>query len=162
MKKVIAVCGKVCAGKSYYSRKLKEEENAVVLSCDEFTKVIFDNNLNEKLDETLVRIREYLLIKAEDIVATGTTVILEWGFWSKKDRDDLNAYLKARQIPCEWHYIEVSDEIWNKHIEERNQRVLEGKGGSDYRVGNTLRKKLQTRWEDPTRDEIDVWHVVNE
>lgn len=162
MKKVIAVCGKVCAGKSYYSNKLKETENAVILSCDEFTKVIFDNNLNEKLDETLVKIRKYLLIKAEDIVNTGTTVILEWGFWSKKDRDDLNSYLKERQIPCEWHYIDVDDQTWERHIEERNKKVLAGKGGSDYKVGNTLRKKLLTRWQTPSRDEIDVWHVVTE
>ena len=161
MAKVMAICGKVCAGKSYYSNKLKETENAVVLSCDEFTKVIFDNNLNEKLDETLVKIRRYLLIKAEDIIKTGTNVILEWGFWSKKDRDDLNSYLKERQIKVEWHYIDVDDQTWERHIEERNKKVLEGKGGSDYKVGNTLRKKLLTRWQTPSKDEIDVWHVVN-
>ena len=31
-----------------------------------------------------------------------------------------------------WHYIDVNDQTWNKNIEERNCRVLNGEGGSDY------------------------------
>ena len=31
MTKLIAICGKICSGKSYYSKVLKEKENAVIL-----------------------------------------------------------------------------------------------------------------------------------
>ena len=34
MAKLIAICGKICCGKSYYARELKEKENAVVLQGD--------------------------------------------------------------------------------------------------------------------------------
>ena len=37
MAKVILICGKICSGKSYYARKLKEKEHAVILSRDEMT-----------------------------------------------------------------------------------------------------------------------------
>ncbi len=37
MAKVYLICGKICSGKSYYSKQLKEKFNAVILSSDEAT-----------------------------------------------------------------------------------------------------------------------------
>lgn len=34
MAKVIAICGKICSGKTWYARQLREQEQAVILSCD--------------------------------------------------------------------------------------------------------------------------------
>ena len=51
MTKVMAICGKICSGKSYYAKQLKNKENAVILSCDKLTHVLFDNNLGDKHDE---------------------------------------------------------------------------------------------------------------
>ena len=61
MAKVIAICGKFCSGKTYYENEIKEKENAVVLSCDEITKILFNNNLGEKHDEMSQRVWRYLL-----------------------------------------------------------------------------------------------------
>ena len=157
MGKVICVCGKICSGKSYYSNKLKNEENAVILSCDELTSILFDNNLGDKHDEILERVWHFLLKKTTDIVSTGTNVILDWGFWSKKDRDFINNYFKSNNVAYEWHYINIDNKSWQKNIDERNQKVLEGKGGSDYYLDEGLIKKLQSKWEEPNKDEIDVW-----
>ena len=76
MGRIIAICGKICCGKSYYSNKLKEKENAVILSCDELTSVLFNNNLGEKHDEMSKRICEYLLQKAVDIAVSYTHLTL--------------------------------------------------------------------------------------
>ena len=35
MARVMAICRKICSGKSYYAIQLKERENAVILSTDE-------------------------------------------------------------------------------------------------------------------------------
>ena len=157
MTKVMAICGKICSGKSYYSKKLKEKENAVILSCDELTNILFDNNLGDKHDEMSKRIWEYLLTKAVDIIKTNTNVILDWGFWVREDRKCISNYFKSKNIKCEWHYIDVEDETWQKNISERNARVLAGKGGSDYYLDEGLMKKLQSKWEEPTKEEISVW-----
>lgn len=158
MTKVITICGKICCGKSYYSRQLKERENAVILSCDELTDVLFDNNLGDKHDEMTKRIRKYLLKKTEDIIKTGTNVILDWGFWSNSDRKYIDDYFNSKGIECEWHYINIDDASWKKNIDERNQRVLTGVGGGDYYLDEGLMKKLLTKWEEPTKEEIDVWY----
>lgn len=160
MTKVMAICGKICSGKSYYAKQLKEKENAVILSCDELTKILFDNNLGDKHDEMSKRIWEYLLTKAVDIVKTNTNVILDWGFWVEEDRKCISNYFKSKNIQCEWHYIDVNNETWQKNISERNARVLAGNGGSDYYLDEGLMKKLQSKWEEPTKEEIDVWHKL--
>ena len=157
MAKVITVCGKICSGKSYYSKQLKLRENAVILSCDELTDVLFDNNLGDKHDEMSKRIWKYLLQKAEDIIMTNTNVILDWGFWSKNDRNYIDEYFTSKGIGCEWHYVNINDVSWQKNIDERNKRVVAGVGGSDYYLDEGLMKKLLSKWEEPQKEEIDVW-----
>jgi len=156
MEKIICVCGKICSGKSYYANKLKEKENAVILSCDEITKFLFNNDLGESHDDTLKRIKIYLLKKAEDIVLAGVCVILDWGFWSKDERTFINKYFLNKNINYEWHYIDIDDKSWAKNIEERNQKILKGDDVDDYYLDEGLIKKLTSKWEEPEKDEINV------
>jgi predicted kinase len=86
MAKVILICGKIASGKSCFADKLKKENNAVILSCDELFKMIFKDDQGEKHDEITKRIREYIYKKSVEIVRAGTDVILEFGFWSRENR----------------------------------------------------------------------------
>lgn len=157
MAKLIAICGKVCSGKSYYAATLKEKENAVILSCDDVTMTLFDNDLGDNHDVMVKKIMTHLKDVSLKIIATGTNVILDWGFWSKKDREELTKFYKNNNVPIEWHYICVDDKTWEKNIEERNKRVEEGNGGSDFHVGEGLKNKVLSRWIEPTKEEIDIW-----
>ena len=157
MSKLIAICGKVCSGKSYYAATLREKENAVILSCDDVTMTLFDNDLGDNHDVMVKKIMTHLKDVSIKIINTNTNVILDWGFWSKKDREELTEFYKKNNIQIEWHYICVDDETWNKNIKERNKRVEEGNGGSDFHVGEGLRKKVLSRWDEPKKEEIDIW-----
>lgn len=161
MAKIIAICGKICSGKSFYARQLKERESAVILSCDEMTKVLFDNDLGDKHDEMSVRIHRYLKDKAAEIALAGCTVILDWGFWSAEDRKVMTEFCRAKAVACEWHYVHVDDAVWDKNITERNGRVLEGKGGCDYYLDEGLKQKCLAKWEAPAEGEMDVIYRVN-
>ena len=157
MAKVIAICGKVCSGKSYYAATLKDKENAVILSCDDVTMTLFDNELGDNHDVMVKKIMTHLKDVSIKIYNTGTNVILDWGFWSKTDREELTEFYKTKNIPIEWHYICVDDKTWEKNIEERNKRIEEGNGGSDFHVGEGLKTKVLSRWNEPTPEEIDIW-----
>ena len=50
MAKVFLICGKICSGKGFYTRQLKEKEHAVVLSCDEIENDLFHHDLDDRRD----------------------------------------------------------------------------------------------------------------
>ena len=160
MAKIIAICGKICSGKTYYANQIKQKENAVILSCDELTKELFNNNLGEKHDEMAVKIHNYLIKKSVELVNIGCNVILDWGFWSKEDREKTTTYYKEENIEIEWHYIDVDLETWNNNIEERNKKILNGEGGFDYYLDEGLMKKLLSSWEEPDEAETDLYNII--
>ena len=103
----------------------------------------------------------YLKKKAVEICKAGANVILDWGFWTKENRADISAYLKSYDISFEWHYIDIDDDTWNRNIEERNKRIEEGNGGSDFYMDEGLLNKLLSMFETPDKAEIDVWYELN-
>ena len=158
MGKAVLICGKICSGKSYYAKALKEKYNAVILSTDEATYDLINNEQGDFYNIFAERVNNYLMKKTVEICKAGANVILDWGFWSAKNRADITDYFKAHGISYEWHYVEVSDDVWNRNICERNRRIEEGNGGSDFYVDERLMNKSLSMFEIPKKEEIDVWH----
>lgn len=160
MGKVIIVCGKICSGKSYYSKGLKEELNAVFVSPDEATYELINNEQGEFYNIFSKNLNKYLTRIVGEIALAGANVIFERGLWSRKERLDIKEYYNSIGIDCEIHYVYVDDETWKQNIEERNQRILAGNGGSDFYLDEGLMKKLESKWEEPAEDEVDVIYKV--
>lgn len=158
MAKVILICGKVCSGKTFYSKTLQQTYNAVLLSCDEIESQIFHHALAEKHDEVAVDIKKYLHKKAVDIISVGSNVVLDWGFWTRAERTEVSRYYQSKGIEYEWHYVDVTDEIWARNILSRNEAVISGKS-EDYYVDEGLLNKIKSSFEIPAKDEIDVWYI---
>lgn len=161
MTKLYLVCGKICSGKSYYSKQLQEKVNAVILSPDEATYDLINNEQGEFYNVFSSRLINYMNKKAVEIVKAGANVIYERGLWSKEEREKVKQYFKENNIETELHYIHVSDENWKKQIDERNKKVEEGNGGADFYLDEGLMKKLVSKFEEPTDDEVDVWYENN-
>ena len=161
MGKVILICGKICSGKSYYSRELKDKLNAVIISPDEATYDLLNNEQGEFYDIFSKRLSKYLTKKVGEIAQAGANVIFERGLWSKKERQEARDYFKNLGVDFEIHYVCVDDETWKKNIKDRNKRVEEGNGGSDFYLDEGLMKKLESLWEEPTEDEYDILHKVS-
>ena len=165
MAKVYLICGKICSGKTCYAERLRKTFPAVILSTDEVTYDLTDNAQGSGYNAFALRVNKYLRKKAAQIVQAGANVILDWGFWSRADRQEISDYFKVHEVTYEWHYIDVSDEQWEKKIAERNRRISSGHGGSDFYVDEGLRNKVLSRFEVPDRKEIDVWcqelHIDN-
>ena len=155
--KIILLCGKICSGKSYFAEKLKEERNAVLLSCDEAYSSIFPDRHEGLLEEEMNRIKAYLYRKSLDILKTGTEVILDFGFWSKTERERINRYYEYNGIETEWHFVDVSDEVWERNIERRNRRIRKGLS-KDFYLDDATLENLMSGFEKPEREEMDFWY----
>ncbi|WP_026504212.1 AAA family ATPase [Butyrivibrio sp. NC3005] len=161
MGKVILLCGKICSGKSYYSRKLRDELNAVIISPDEATYDLLDNEQGEFYDIFSKRLIKYLTKKVGEIAQARANVVFERGLWSKTERQEVRDYYKKLGIDCEIHYVCVDDATWKLNISERNKRVQEGNGGSDFYLDEGLMGKLESLWEEPGEEEYDVLYKVD-
>lgn len=157
--KIIAICGKIASGKTYYANQIKKKENAVILNTDELTYSMFDNEQGEKYSELAERANTYLLKKAVEIAKTGCNVILDWGFWQSSNRRYITQYVSSENVNIEWHYIDIKDKDWEENIKERNENIDRGFNKTDFYVTEGLKEKLLKNWETPNEEEIDVWYI---
>ena len=158
MAKAILLCGKIASGKSRYAEMLCKQENAVLLSVDELVLSILGGDLGEKHDAITRCVQAYLFNKSLEILHAGTSVLLDWGFWTRERRQEARVFYETAGMESEFHYIDVPDDVWKRNIEKRNQAVLEGKSDA-YFVDEGLMQKLESLFETPAPEEIDVWFV---
>lgn len=158
--KVIIVCGKICSGKSYYSKSIRENYNAVIISPDEATYELINNEQGDFYNIFSERLNKYLTKKVGEIAKAGANVIFERGLWTKEDRKNIKEYFKNIGVECELHYVCVDNETWQKNITERNKKIQKGNGGSDFYLDEGLLKKLENKWEEPSKEEIDIWYNI--
>ena len=156
MPKVYLMCGKICSGKTTHANQLRTEHRAVVLSVDEITLALFGQDAGDQHDTYVERAENYLYHKSLEILESGINVVLDWGFWTKQERDFARDFYGSRNVEFEFHYIDVSDSEWEKHLRQRNRDVLERRTDAYY-VDEGLAAKFASIFEKPDRSEIDVW-----
>ncbi len=156
MAKVFMTCGKICSGKSTYAEYLRKKHKAVILSVDEITLALFGQNAGENHDDYVERAEKYLFRKSLDIIEIGVDVVLDWGFWTKEERDFARKFYSSQNVPFEFHYIGIDDEEWHRRLHKRNKDVSEQKANAYY-IDDALAAKFSSIFEKPDKDEIDVW-----
>ena len=152
MSKVIMTCGQICCGKSTYAKKLKDENNVVILSIDELTLTMFPDGAGEMHDTYVRRTEKYLLELSIQILNAGIDVILDWGLWTKATRNRIREFYASHgDIKTELHYLKVSPEVWKERIGKRNLS-----DEAAYYVDEGLLEKATSLFEEPSEEEVDV------
>ncbi len=149
-------CGKICSGKSTYAKQQRIKNHAVILSVDEITLALYDQNIGNQHDAYVEKLEKYLFDKSVEIVETDINVILDWGLWTKAERTYAREFYRFRNIDCEIHFIDISDETWQKRLQKRN-RLVTAKKINAYYVDAQLQEKVTSIFEMPAKEEIDVW-----
>ena len=155
MAKVIMTCGRICCGKSTYARKLQENRNAVILSIDEITLAMFPEGTGEMHDTYVNRAEQYLLALSLQILKSGVDVILDWGLWTRAQRERLRAFYTEHGVENEIHYLRISTEEWERRIRKRNTQQREEEPQA-YFVDEGLLRKVESMFEEPSDAETDL------
>lgn len=156
---IYLMCGRICSGKSTHSQSLRKEKKAVVLSVDEITLALFGQDAGEKHDDHVAAAEEYLYRKSLEIAENGIDVILDWGFWTKEERDYAREFYGSRNIPFEFHYIDITADEWQKRIDKRNADITSGRLQAYY-VDDGLAKKFAEIFEKPDESEMKDFIIV--
>ena len=157
MAKVTLICGSLCTGKSTLAKRICAETGAIRLSCDDLMLALFpDDGLGAEYETYAARAKEYLLRRAEELVAGGVDVVLDWGFWTRAERKATAERFAARNISVHWLQTDITEATWLQYIESRNHSVKNG-STADYMIDEALMYKAKMLFEPMTEQEKNLY-----
>lgn len=154
MAEVILLCGKIAVGKTTYAAYLQRNRNAVVLSCDELMLSLFDSCLGDKHDATVKRCSLYLSGIADQVVAAGVDVVLDFGSWTAAERDAVRTFFAEHNNPVRLYYLFCEESVRLERLRLRNI-ALRNADGRVYIIEEDLRRRLDAKFELPSENETD-------
>ena len=153
---VIALCGKIAAGKTTYAERLRREQGAVLLSCDDLLLTLFDSCLGERHDETVVRCSDYLHRLAVQLAEAGNTVVLDFGYWTKQARKTARDFFAAKNISFSMVWLVCEESVRLLRLKQRNER-LKKEPRRTFIIDEEKRIRLDDKFECPeTEEQIQI------
>ncbi len=115
------------SGKTTEAIRLARECHALCLTPDEWQYHLFGSDFNVTEDNTEhdlrhTKIEELMWKTAKEVLQLGVDVILDFGFWSKEERDIMRAEAASLGVGFQMHYMECPKETLWARIEKRNQQ----------------------------------------
>ena len=154
MPRLILICGLICTGKSTYAESLCRSLPAINLSVDDLMLHMFGQDAGDMHDTYTGRAKVYLREQTLRLLRGNVHVVLDWGFWIRKEREETLEYFRGRGFSPELHFLDISQEEWTRRIRKRNADILAGQTGA-YLVDEGLQQKALALFERPAPDEED-------
>lgn len=98
MAEIVLCCGKVCSGKSTFTRFLEKQFNYYTFSADDWMLQLYEETEDRLIfDTNLLRCTEMIYRVSEKILHKNHTnnVAFDFGFWKRSNREEiLNRFIK--------------------------------------------------------------------
>jgi len=124
---LILLCGLPGSGKTTMARQMELERNAIRLCADEWIYEFLEEKEDiREMDRLRNPVEQELWKLAKRLLVTGSTVILENGFWSKTERDGYRDGARNLGAKVELHYLKTDLNELKSRLEDRNKQNLPG------------------------------------
>jgi predicted kinase len=144
------MCGLVAAGKTTVARGLAQQLPAVRLSRDEWMLRLYGGKYDDPLYvERLGPCTELMWDVALAVVAAGSSVVLDWNFWSRQRRSDARRRADAAGAKLVLHWVDPPiDEV----VQRARQRLTHQPTDA-HEVTEDGVRHLAAIFEPPTEEE---------
>jgi predicted kinase len=116
--RLILVCGLPGSGKTTLAQALETRLRAIRFSPDEWLDALSIDLYREDVRE---RIEALQWKFAQDLLALGLTVIIEWGTWARSERDTLRLGARALGAAVELHSLAAPVDVLFERLQRRGR-----------------------------------------
>lgn len=135
------------AGKTTLAKRLEKETGSIRLSPDEWMHDLGFDSYDEAARE---KVEKRLWLLCQQLLSHNQSVIMENGFWSKKERDHIRAKASSMGAKVQICYLKVS-------LDELEQRLRKRDSDPDDKSAHVSREQLE-EWsrvfQPPTAEEL--------
>jgi len=114
--RLIIVCGLPGSGKTTVAKMFESRLHGIRFAPDEWMDALSINLWDE---EKRAKIEALQWKLAQELLALGLTVIIEWGTWGRSERDALRLGARALGAAVELHYLSASEDVLFERIQRR-------------------------------------------
>jgi predicted kinase len=144
--RLIIVCGLPGSGKTTHARLLEDRLHAIRFAPDEWMEAlsldIYDEGRREKIEALQWKL-------AQELLAVGLTVIIEWGTWGRSERDTLRLGARALGAAVELHYLSAPVDVLLDRIQRR--------GAENPPIERDQLLRWMEIFQEPTTEEIALF-----
>jgi predicted kinase len=147
MPTLLLICGLPGAGKTTLAKRLEQERPALRLTPDEWMAALRIDLFDESRRSAVEGLQWQITART---LALGADVILDWGFWSRVERDDYRGRAKRLGARAELYYLELSPTALWERVDARNRELPP----ATAHITRAQLEQYTRSFEPPTRDEV--------
>ncbi len=145
-------CGLPGSGKTTLARQLEVQHHAVRLTADEWLLRVFGDDLTMAENEQYRdRMERTLLDLAMRMLELGVDVVLDFGVWSRAEREEFRARAAAVGARSELHFLDVPHDELLARLAIRNRE----QPAPAFRISEEQLWLWSTWFEPPSGDELE-------
>ncbi len=148
------ICGLPGSGKTSMARKIEQERSALRLSPDEWMEPLYGAN-TKNFDPYRSPVEAVQWSVAERVLRLGLDVVLEYGFWSKRERLEYRLRGENAGASVKLLFLDIPfEELWRR-LEARNADLPPG----TLPVSRSELETWSSWFERPTSEELGGTHA---